>query len=110
MVLWHDAMKIAGAHELGDMIARSSPSLSGAISAWHAEVSIASWTCEADIAERHCNAAFASDRVIFDLGHEEYCVIVRVNYEVQAVRMTYIGPRSGAPWATPRVRKAGAKS
>ena len=110
MLLWHRAMKIAGAHGLGSLTAGSTSCLAGAAAAWHAEVSRAAWSCEADLLDRHPHALIQDGRVLFDLGHDDHCVVVRVNYGMQSVLMTYIGPRSGAPWPKPRPRRSKAAS
>ena len=97
-------MRVVGALELGSMIAGASSELAGAAVAWHAEVSAANWSCDADVAARHVNAAFDGDRILFDLGQDGHCVIVRVNYGVGSVCMKYIGERTGAPWGRRRMR------
>lgn len=89
-------MKVAGAHRLGEVVGRSASSLAEAISSWYAEVEAAAWATDGDIRARHPRAQFADGQVCFDLGHDDHCVVVRLNYEVQAVLMTYIGPRRDA--------------
>jgi len=98
-------MKIVGAHGLGDLIARSTPCLGEAVAAWHAEVTAARWTCDADLLARHPTAKTKDGYVQFDLGHEDHCVIARVNYGMQSVRMTYTGPRAGIPRPQRRARR-----
>lgn len=98
-------MRVVGAHRLNEVVGRSAPCLAGAIFAWYAEVAAATWTSNADVRVRHPHAQFSDGRVCFNLGQDDYCVVVRVNYEVQAVLMTYLGPRLGEP-GTSRVHIA----
>jgi mRNA-degrading endonuclease HigB of HigAB toxin-antitoxin module len=103
-------MKIVGALGLRDVIARSEPSLAGAIAAWHAEVSAADWSSAADLSLRHPSAVAVGATALFDLGHHDHCVIIRINYEMRSVLMKYIGPRADAPWPQPRAKKTKAGS
>lgn len=91
-------MKIVGALGLGDLNAYSEPCPIGAARAWYAEVSVASWSCDKDLIRRHPSVLLEGDRALFDLGVDDYCVIARINYEVQSVLMTYFGPRASALW------------
>lgn len=91
-------MRVVGALALEELIARAGPSLAGAAAAWHAEASAAAWTCEADLRRLHPAAGMHDGRVVFDLGHDDHCVIARVNYEMRSVLTCYIGPRATAPW------------
>jgi len=90
-------MKIAGAHVLKDLIARSTPRTAGAVSAWYAELVDASWNDDGDVRAGFPRATIEGAQIRFDLGHDDHCAIVRVNYGVQAVLITYIGPSTGVP-------------
>jgi mRNA-degrading endonuclease HigB of HigAB toxin-antitoxin module len=90
-------MKIAGAHMLKDLISRSPPRTAGAVSAWYAELVDASWIDDGNVLARFPRAAIDGALIRFDLGHDDHCAIVRVNYGVQAVLITYIGPSTGVP-------------
>ena len=98
-------MKIAGAHVLKDMICRSKPRTAGAVSAWYAELLDASWDDDEDVLARFPRATIKGAQIRFDLGHDDHCAIVRVNYGVQAVLITYIGPSTGVPASAKGARR-----
>ncbi len=88
-------MKIAGAHVLKELISQSPPRTAGAVSAWYAELVDASWSDDGDVLARFPRATIDGALIRFDLGHDDHCAIIRVNYGVQAVLITYIGPSTG---------------
>lgn len=101
-------MNVAGALVLCELIAASSQDLAGAVSAWYAELRDAKWECSDDLCAQYPKVQVNGPDALFDLGHDDHCAIVRVNYEVRSVLVKYVGPRAGAPWAKRRVR-SGAK-
>lgn len=98
-------MKIAGAHVLKDLIARSKPRTAGAVLAWYAELVDASWNDDGEVLASFPRATIKGAQIRFDLGHDDHCAIVRVNYGVQAVLITYIGPSKGVPAPLKAVRR-----
>ena len=102
-------MKIAGAHVLTDLIARSTPRIAGAVSAWYAELVDACWSDDGDVLARFPRATIDGAQIRFDLGHDDHCAIVRVNYGVQAVLIRYIGPSTGVPAPVKGARRRGTR-
>ena len=105
MLLWHCAMHISGALELGDPNGKSESTALGAARAWHAEISSGAWSDQAQLLAAFPSALTDGNRILFDLGEADHCVIARFNYEMQAVRMNYFGPRVSAPWPVCSTRK-----
>ena len=69
--------------------------LAEAVAAWYAEVADAYWSGKWDVSRRYPLAAFGyGGRVAFDLGHANYCAVVRVNFGLRVVLIEFIGPRS----------------
>jgi mRNA-degrading endonuclease HigB of HigAB toxin-antitoxin module len=97
-------MKIAGAHVLKDLISRSKPRTAGAVLAWYAEIADACWSDDEDVLARFPRATIEGAQIRFNLGHDDHCAIVRVNYGVQAVLITYIGPSTSVPAPAQRAR------
>lgn len=94
---------------LAEVMSRSDSRLAGAVSAWYFEASAADWSCAADVVSRHSAALVDGDRVLFDLGEDGHCVVVRINYELRSVLIGYLGRCEAAPWKR-RARKTAGRS
>ena len=64
----------------------------GPLKAWYAEASQASWENSSDIKSKYRSADFlAGNRVIFNIGGNNYRLIVDVRYSAKIVFIKFIG-------------------
>ncbi len=62
------------------------------LKAWHALVKAASWNHPKEIKAQFASASFlANNRVVFNIGGNKYRLVVKVEYEFQAVYIRFIG-------------------
>jgi mRNA interferase HigB len=62
------------------------------LKAWHALVKAASWNHPKEIKAKFSSASFlANNRVVFNFGGNKYRLVVKVEYEFQAVYIRFIG-------------------
>ena len=62
------------------------------LKAWHALVKAASWNHPTEIKAKFSSASFlANNRVLFNIGGNKYRLVVKVEYEFQAVYIRFIG-------------------
>jgi mRNA interferase HigB len=60
--------------------------------AWFAEVRLAAWRTPADVKVAHRNASFVGgDRVVFNIGVNEYRLVVAVKYSARIVFIRFVG-------------------
>ena len=60
--------------------------------AWYREVMKADWEGPAQIKERYKSASFVKgNRVIFNIKGNDYCLVVRINYEHRVVYVRFVG-------------------
>ncbi len=73
---------------------RNAPIAVTALNVWFAEVTGATWETVADIKRRYPMANIASlDRITFDIGGHDHCMLVSVDFELGIVRIRWIGTR-----------------
>ena len=62
------------------------------LKAWHALAKAASWRHPKEIKAKFSSASFlANNRVVFNIGGNKYRLVVKVEYEFQAVYIRFIG-------------------
>ena len=62
------------------------------IKAWFSEVEEANWKKPQDIRNRYPNASFlAGKRVVFNLKGNKYRLLVRIQFDLQIVRVVKLG-------------------
>lgn len=62
------------------------------IKAWFSEVEDADWKNPQDIKNRYRNASFlAGNRVVFNLKGNKYRLLVRIQFDLQIVRVVKLG-------------------
>ena len=62
------------------------------LKAWHALVKAASWNHPKEIKAKFSSASFlANNRVVFNIGGNKYRLVVKVEYELKAVYIRFIG-------------------
>lgn len=60
--------------------------------AWYYEAKHAQWTQFQDIRDKYRSAdVLAGNRVIFNIGGNKYRLIVKVEYQIQAIYIRFIG-------------------
>ncbi len=60
--------------------------------AWHALAKAASWSHPKEIKAMFATASFlANNRVVFNIGGNKYRLVVKVEYELNAVYIRFIG-------------------
>ena len=68
------------------------PRAKGPLSAWYDHVRAAEWATPQDIKNDFRSAAFLGDnRVIFDIGGNNYRLVVRVSYVFKLVQVKFVG-------------------
>jgi mRNA interferase HigB len=68
------------------------PQAKGVLSAWYAIVKAAEWKDSQDIRAQFNSADFVGDnRVIFDVGGNNYRLVVRVSYKFKQVLIKFVG-------------------
>ncbi|MBX3729302.1 MAG: type II toxin-antitoxin system HigB family toxin [Candidatus Sumerlaeia bacterium] len=68
------------------------PDAEAALEAWFHEAKRAHWASSADIKARYGTASIiGSERVVFNICGNRYRLIVRVNYESQALFIRFVG-------------------
>jgi mRNA interferase HigB len=62
------------------------------LKAWHALAKAASWNHPKEIKEKFSSASFlANNRVVFNISGNKYRLVVKVEYELKAVYIRFIG-------------------
>jgi mRNA interferase HigB len=62
------------------------------LKAWHALAKAASWNHPKEIKEKFSSASFlANNRVVFNISDNKYRLVVKVEYELKAVYIRFIG-------------------
>ena len=62
------------------------------LTAWHALAKAASWSHPKEIKAMFATASFlANNRVVFNIGGNKYRLVVKVEYELNAVYIRFIG-------------------
>ncbi|MCP9809726.1 type II toxin-antitoxin system HigB family toxin [Cyanobium sp. HWJ4-Hawea] len=62
------------------------------LKAWHALVKAASWSHPKEVKAIYSSASFlANNRVVFNIGGNKYRLVVKVEYELRAVYIRFIG-------------------
>jgi mRNA interferase HigB len=62
------------------------------LKSWHALVKSASWSHPKEIKSKFSTASFlANNRVVFNISGNKYRLVVKVEYEFQAVYIRFIG-------------------
>lgn len=62
------------------------------LKAWHELVKAASWSDPKEIKAKFSSASFlANNRVVFNIGGNKYRLVVKVEYELKAVYIRFIG-------------------
>ena len=65
------------------------------LEAWYKEVKLEMWDTPHDLKEQYPKASIIGDnRVVFDIGHNQFRLIVRVNYRYHKVYIRFIGTHS----------------
>ena len=60
--------------------------------AWHHLVKSASWSHPEEIKAKFSSASFlANNRVVFNIGGNKYRLVVKVEYELKAIYIRFIG-------------------
>ena len=68
------------------------PQAKGPLEAWHDMASKAVWTTPSDIREQFGSADFVADnRVIFNIGGNNYRLVVHVAYRFRRVLIKFVG-------------------
>ena len=64
----------------------------GPLESWYHEVKLAVWDNSADVKARYPKASIvSSERVVFDICHKKYRLVVAINYEFHVVYTRFIG-------------------
>ena len=58
---------------------------------WYRLTSTAVWTCFADVRSAFASADQVGDQVIFNIGGNNYRLIVRINYRHAGVQVKWVG-------------------
>jgi mRNA interferase HigB len=62
------------------------------LKAWHALAKAASWSEPKEIKAKFSSASFlANNRVVFNISGNKYRLVVKVDYEFQAIYICFIG-------------------
>ena len=62
------------------------------LKAWHALAKAASWSHPKEIKAKFASASFlANNRVVFNIGGNKYRLVVKLEYELQAIYIRFIG-------------------
>jgi mRNA interferase HigB len=70
----------------------ANPRSEQAIKAWFAEAEAAEWSSPVDVKAKHGSASILKEgRVVFNICGNEFRLIVRINYEFQAIYVRFIG-------------------
>jgi mRNA interferase HigB len=68
------------------------PQAEAPLKAWFAEANKAEWTTTADIKARYPSASFiANNRVIFNIGRNDFRLIVKIAHTPQIVYIRFVG-------------------
>ena len=68
------------------------PRAEGPLNAWYAIVRAAQWRDPRDVRARFGSADFVGDnRVVFDIGGNNYRVVVRISYRFKQVLIKFVG-------------------
>lgn len=59
---------------------------------WYKEVETAKWSSPTDIKAAYASASFVgSDKVVFNIGGNNYRIICRLDYQYKVVRIHFLG-------------------
>ena len=84
-------MKVVGTKILTEFAERHAD-VRSQIEAWFSEVEEALWKRPQDIKNRYPNASFlAGNRVVFNLKGNKYRLLVRIQFDLQIVRVVKLG-------------------
>lgn len=84
-------MKVVGAKVLTDFADRHAD-VRSQIKAWFSEVEDADWKNPQDIKNRYPNASLLpGNRVVFNLKGNKYRLLVRIQFDLQIVRVVKLG-------------------
>ncbi|MEZ4710377.1 MAG: type II toxin-antitoxin system HigB family toxin [Caldilineaceae bacterium] len=67
------------------------PRAENALRRWHSYVENADWRTPADVREYASTADFVGSKVIFNIGGNNYRLIVDIDYEFGAVYIKFVG-------------------
>ncbi len=67
------------------------PDAAAPLQSWFAEAEKASWSGPEDIKRRYAAASFVGERVVFNIGGNEYRLVVWVSYEWKTVYIRFVG-------------------
>jgi mRNA interferase HigB len=68
------------------------PDAKGQLTAWYHEVTHATWSKSADVKARYPEASIVGgDRVVFNICHNKYRLIVLVKYAFKTVYIRFVG-------------------
>jgi mRNA interferase HigB len=70
----------------------SRPDARAPLVAWYDDAREAAWTEPGDIKRRYASASFlAGDRMVFNIGRNEYRLVTRVNYAYGVIYIRFVG-------------------
>lgn len=68
------------------------PQAEGRLKSWYHEAESAQWAGPADIKRHYPSASFLGDnRVVFNIGGNDYRLVVQVRYEFHVVYVRFVG-------------------
>jgi mRNA interferase HigB len=68
------------------------PNAEGRLRAWYQEAKAADWAGPVDIKNTYPSASFLGDnRVVFNIGGNDYRLVVRIKYEFRVVYIRFVG-------------------
>ena len=68
------------------------PAAKTALEAWHAEAKNAEWSSPADVKAHYGSASILKDgRVVFNIGGNNYRLVVWINYEFFTIYIRFVG-------------------
>ncbi len=60
--------------------------------AWYYEAEHADWRSPSDIKAKYRSASFLKgNRVVFNIGGNKYCLVVKINYPTRTVFVRFVG-------------------
>ena len=71
---------------------KDQPAVKAALDAWFDEVSKAEWASSADVKRLYATASIvSSERIVFNIKGNDYCLVVAVDFEKAIVWLKWIG-------------------
>ena len=72
------------------------PAAKGSLEAWFAEAKVADWKTPHDVKAKYGTASILKGgRVVFNIGGNNYRLVVWVNYEFAVISIRFIGTHEG---------------